>query len=40
MSNWDYTEVLSGLGEGDLVVTSVGKEGVSDGVAAVRESPE
>ncbi|MGD8556104.1 MAG: efflux RND transporter periplasmic adaptor subunit [Chromatiales bacterium] len=40
MSNWDYTEVLSGLEEGDLVVTSVGKEGVSDGAAAVRESPE
>ncbi|MEJ2310219.1 MAG: efflux RND transporter periplasmic adaptor subunit [Gammaproteobacteria bacterium] len=40
MSNWDYTEVLSGLEEGDLVVTSVGKEGVEDGVPAVRETQE
>lgn len=40
MSNWDYTEVLSGLEEGDLVVTSVGKEGVDDGAIAVREEQQ
>ncbi|MGD8234849.1 MAG: efflux RND transporter periplasmic adaptor subunit [Chromatiales bacterium] len=40
MSNWDFTEVVSGLEAGDLVVTSVGKEGVADGVAAVRETQE
>jgi len=40
MSNWDYTEVVSGLEAGDLVVTSVGKEGVADGAAAVREAQE
>jgi HlyD family secretion protein len=40
MENWDYTEVLSGLEEGVLVVTSVGKEGVGDGAAAVREAEQ
>ena len=40
MSNWDFTEVLSGLEEGDLVVTSVGKEGVEDGASAVAEAKE
>lgn len=37
VSNWEYTEVLSGLKAGELVVTSVDREGVADGVAAVRE---
>ncbi len=37
VSNWEYTEVLSGLAAGELVVTSVDREGVADGVAAVRE---
>jgi HlyD family secretion protein len=32
LSNWRYTEVLSGLKEGDAVVTSVGREGVGPGV--------
>lgn len=40
MSNWDFTEVLSGLEEGDQVVTSVGKEGVEDGASAVAEAKE
>lgn len=31
LSNWTYTEVLSGLKAGDRVVMSVGKEGVVDG---------
>ena len=31
LSNWTYTEVLSGLKEGDRVVMSVGQEGVVDG---------
>lgn len=31
LSNWSYTEVLSGLKAGDRVVLSVGKEGVADG---------
>lgn len=31
LSNWNFTEVLSGLKAGDRVVLSVGKEGVVDG---------
>ena len=31
ISNWDYTEVLSGVAEGDLVVTSVDRRGVENG---------
>ena len=38
MSNWDHTEVLAGLEAGDLVVTSVDREGVEDGVLARREA--
>lgn len=34
LSNWVYTEVLSGLEPGDLVVTSPGQEGVEDGARA------
>ncbi len=36
-ANWDHTEVLGGLSEGELVVTSVEREGLADGVAARRE---
>jgi HlyD family secretion protein len=31
LSNWNYTEVVSGLQLGDKVVMSIGKEGVKDG---------
>ncbi len=34
LSNWEITEVLSGLQEGDFVVKSVDREGVADGVIA------
>lgn len=37
VSNWEYAEVVSGLVAGELVVTSIDREGVADGVAAVRE---
>lgn len=37
VANWEYTEIRSGLAAGELVVTSVDREGVADGVAAVRE---
>ncbi|MEQ1803144.1 MAG: efflux RND transporter periplasmic adaptor subunit [Gammaproteobacteria bacterium] len=37
VANWEFTEVRSGLKAGELVVTSVDREGVADGVAAVRE---
>lgn len=37
VANWEFTEVKSGLAAGELVVTSVDREGVVDGAAAVRE---
>ena len=37
VSNWEYTEIKSGLQAGDQVVTSIDREGVADGVAAVQE---
>lgn len=37
VANWEFTEVTAGLAEGELVVLSVDREGVADGVAAVRE---
>jgi HlyD family secretion protein len=37
ISSWEFTEVVAGLDEGELVVLSVDREGVADGVAAVVE---
>jgi HlyD family secretion protein len=37
VANWEFTEVQKGLAEGDLIVLSVDREGVRDGVPAVRE---
>jgi HlyD family secretion protein len=37
ISSWEYTEVVAGLDEGDLIVLTVDREGVADGVAAVVE---
>lgn len=37
VANWEFTEVTAGLAEGERVVLSVDREGVADGVAAVRE---
>jgi HlyD family secretion protein len=34
LSNWEVTEVVSGLKEGEFVVKSVDREGVADGVVA------
>lgn len=34
LSNWEITEVLSGLKEGEFVVKSVDRDGVADGVIA------
>jgi HlyD family secretion protein len=36
VSNWDFTEVTSGLEPGDLVVLSLDREGVEPGALAVR----
>ena len=40
LENWDFTEVVSGLEDGELVVISLGREGVADGVAAVVKESE
>jgi HlyD family secretion protein len=40
ISNWDYTEVLSGLSEGEQIVTSLDREGVKDGAYATVESAQ
>ena len=37
LSNWDYTEVLSGLETGDRIVLSIGREGVEPGIYVVEE---
>jgi len=39
LSNWDQTEVTSGLKEGELVVLSLDREGVEAGVPAKAEEP-
>jgi len=36
-ANWDHTEIVDGLEEGELVVTSVDREGLVDGASARRE---
>jgi len=36
ISNWDFTEIRSGLKKGELVVLNVDEAGVKDGAAAVR----
>ena len=37
-ANWDHTQITDGLAEGELIVTSVDREGLADGVAAKRET--
>jgi HlyD family secretion protein len=37
LSNWEYAEVLSGLVEGDQVVSSLDRVGIKAGVKAVQE---
>jgi HlyD family secretion protein len=37
LSNWEYTEVLSGLRRGERVVISLGRDGVEAGASAVLE---
>jgi len=34
LRNWEYTEALAGLNEGDRVVVSIDREGLADGAAA------
>lgn len=40
LANWDQTEILSGIEEGEQVVTSVERKGVADGALAEIEKPE
>lgn len=40
LNNWEWTQVIDGLSEGDEVVVSVEREGVEDGVAAVRDTKD
>jgi HlyD family secretion protein len=37
ISSWEFTEVVAGLDEGELVVLTVDREGVADGATAVTE---
>jgi HlyD family secretion protein len=37
IANWEFTEIVSGLDAGDLVVSSIDREGVADGAAATAE---
>jgi HlyD family secretion protein len=37
VANWEYTQVVSGLSEGELLVSSVDREGVADGALAQPE---
>jgi HlyD family secretion protein len=37
ISNWEFTEVVSGLDEGDRVVSTVDREGVEDGAVVEPE---
>jgi len=39
-ANWDHTEITEGLSEGELVVTSVDREGLADGVDARQEQTQ
>ncbi|MDZ4263509.1 MAG: efflux RND transporter periplasmic adaptor subunit [Pseudomonadota bacterium] len=38
IKNWDYTEVLSGLAEGDQVITSLDRAGVVEGATVTLDS--
>jgi HlyD family secretion protein len=40
VSNWRFTEVLSGLEEGERVVVSVDREGVEAGAEVTPESAD
>jgi HlyD family secretion protein len=40
LSNWEHTEVLEGLSEGDRIVTSLEREGVKVGAAATADTAD
>ena len=40
LSNWDHTEIIKGLKQGEQVVVSIDRKGIADGVAAKIEITE
>ena len=38
VANWEFTEIVDGLAAGDRIVTSLEREGVKAGAAAVEEA--
>ncbi len=40
LSNWDFTEIASGIEKGEKIVVSIGKEGVEVGANVVSEASE
>lgn len=40
ISNWDYTEIITGLKAGELVITTVDREGIKDGAKAITNNVE
>jgi HlyD family secretion protein len=40
LANWEFTEVLEGLAEGERIVTSLEREGVKPGARAVAAEPK
>jgi HlyD family secretion protein len=40
LTNWEYTEVRSGIAAGERVVTSLDREGVKAGARAVAEAKD
>ena len=40
LSNWQFTEVVSGLNKGDRIVVTIDREGIEAGTLAVPEGPE
>jgi HlyD family secretion protein len=40
LSNWEFTEIVSGVAEGERVVVSVGREGIEVGVRVVPEAAD
>lgn len=39
LKNWDFVEILGGVSEGDLIVSSLGEEGLVDGLRVVVRPP-
>jgi HlyD family secretion protein len=37
LANWEFTEIVAGLAEGDRVVSSIDRDGVADGARAIPE---